>query len=165
MRHLMIIFVLLVFFATGAKAQGLTGSVQGNFIVYSTQSITVTAMGGVISFASPNDYLNGVVSNRYANLKIKSNTSWLVSFSAQSTYFTALSKGASTDMPSTVMGIRKNGHTTFKTLTTQSQRLESGSRGSSGSKHDFDIDVDFSPGFRYSGGLYSIGIVYTLTKQ
>ena len=165
MRHLIIIFALLVISATRAQAQGLTGSVQGNFIVYSTQSITVTAMGGVISFASPNDYFNGVVSNRYANLKIKSNTSWLVSFSSQSTYFTALSKGASTDMPSTVMGIRKNGHTTFKTLTTQSQRLESGSRGSNGSKHDFDIDVDFNPGFRYSGGLYSIGIVYTLTKQ
>lgn len=149
----------------GADAQGVTGSVQGNFIVYSTQSITVTALGGVISFDSPNDYFNGVVANKYANIQIKSNANWLLSFSAQSTYFTALSKGASTDMPSTVMGVRKNGHSTFKTLTTQSQQLESGSRGSKGSKHDFDIDVNFSPGFRYSGGLYSIGIVYTLTKQ
>lgn len=165
MKCLTTIFTLLVITTTGTWAQGLTGSVQGNFIVYSTQSITVTALGGVISFDSPNDYFNGVVANKYANLKIKSNTNWLVSFSAQSTYFTALSKGASTDMPSTVMGIRKNGHSTFKSLMTQSQRLESGSRGSDGTKHDFDIDVEFNPGFRYSGGLYSIGIVYTLTKQ
>ncbi len=165
MRYCFIIIAFLALSVVKAGAQGFTGSVQGNFIVYSTQSITVTALGGVISFDSPNDYFNGVIANKYANIKIKSNTNWLISFSAQSTYFTALSKGASTDMPSTVMGIRKNGHSTFKTLTTQSQRLESGSRGSKGDKHDFDIDVNFSPGFKYSGGLYSIGVVYTLTKQ
>lgn len=165
MRLLITLIAFVAISITKANAQGFTGSVQGSFIVYSTQSITVTALGGVISFDSPNDYFNGVVANKYANIQIKSNTNWIISFSAQSTYFTGLSKGASTDMPSTVMGIRKNGHSTFKTLTTQSQQLESGSKGSKGSKHDFDIDVNFSPGFKYSGGLYSIGVVYTLTKQ
>lgn len=163
MRYLLCIVFLLA--GIHGRSQSYTGSVQGNFIVYSMQSITVTALGGVISFDSPNDYLNGVTANKYANIKIKSNASWIVSFAAQSTYFTALSRNASTDMPATVLGIRKNGHNSFKSLSTQSQRLESGGKGSSGNKHDFDIDVNFNPGFGYSGGVYSIGIVYTLTKQ
>lgn len=163
MRYLLCIAFLLT--GISGRAQSYTGSVQGNFIVYSMQSITVTALGGVISFDGPNDYMNGVTANKYANIKIKSNANWIVSFAAQSTYFTALSRNASTDMPATVLGVRKNGYTNFKSLSTQSQKLESGSRGSSGNKHDFDIDVNFNPGFGYSGGVYSIGIVYTLTKQ
>lgn len=163
MRYILIIILFLA--GISGRAQSYTGSVQGNFIVYSMQSLTVTALGGVISFVSPNDYLNGVAANKYVNIRIKSNTNWIVSFAAQSTYFTGLSRNASTDMPATVLGIRKNGHNSYKTLSTQSQRLESGSKGSSGDKHDFDIDVNFNPGFGYSGGVYSIGIVYTLTKQ
>lgn len=165
MRLCIVILLVLCLYAGRASGQGFTGSVQGNFIVYSSQSITVTALGGVITLSSPNDYLNGVAANKYANIRIKSNTNWLVSFAAQSTYFTGLSRNSSTDMPATVLGVRKNGHTSFKALSTQAQKLESGSKGGSGEKHDFDIDVNFDPGFKYSGGLYSIGIVYTLTKQ
>lgn len=163
MRYWLLIGLLLA--GLTGKGQNYTGSVQGNFIVYSMQSITVTALGGVITFSSPNDYLNGVIANKYAHIKVKSNTNWLVSFAAQSTYFTGLSRNSSTDMPATVLSIRKNGHTNFKTLSTQGQKLESGGKGSDGDKHDFDIDVNFNPGFSYSGGLYSIGIVYTLTRQ
>lgn len=163
MRYWLVIGLLLA--GLTGKAQNYTGSVQGNFIVYSMQSITVTALGGVITFSSPNDYLNGVIANKYANVKVKSNNNWIVSFAAQSTYFTGLSRNSSTDMPATVLSIRKNGHTNFKTLSTQAQKLESGGKGSNGDKHDFDIDVNFNPGFNYSGGLYSIGIVYTLTRQ
>ncbi len=158
---MIISFVLLAFQTKAQKS----GSVSGNFIVYSIQSITVTSLSGVIAFNTPNDYFNGVISNNNSNIKVKSNTNWLVSFSAQSTYFTGLSKNSSTDMPAGVMGIRINGHSSFKTLSTQSQKLRSGSKGSGTSSHDFNIDVNFNPGFEYSGGLYSIGIVYTLTKQ
>lgn len=163
MRGFLVILLLTV--SLLASAQGYTGTVQGSFIVYTTQSITVTQLGGLITFSSPNDYFNGVVANRYARIDISSNANWTLSFAAQSTYFTALSKNSSTDMPSTVIGIRKNGHSTFKTLTTQAQQLSSGSKGSSGPGHEFDIDVNFNPGFRYSGGLYTIGIIYTLTQQ
>lgn len=162
MRYLLIIILLAGFFAANAQ---YTGTARGNFVVYSMQSLSVSNLSGLISFESPNDYFNGVVANNYANIKVKSNANWQLSFAAQSTYFTALSKGASTDMPSTVLGIRQNGQSSFKTLTTQSQSLTSGSRGSGTGRHDFNIDVNFNPGFNYSGGLYSIGVVYTLTKQ
>ena len=163
MRSLLIIVFVVA--CLSCKAQSYTGSVQGNFVVYSMQSLTVTALGGLITFSSPNDYLNGVISKNYASVSVKSNASWILNFAAQSTYFTALSRNASTDMPATVLGVRKAGGSSFKTLSTQAQKLESGGRGSSGEHHEFNIDVNFNPGFKYSGGLYSIGIVYTLTKQ
>ena len=119
-------YICLMFVVGTSYAQSTTGTVQGNFIVYSMQSLTVTSLSGVIAFNSPNDYFNGVVSNHYANIKVKSNTNWLVSFSANSTYFTALSKGASTDMPSDVIGIRVNGKANFTSLTTQAQKLADG---------------------------------------
>lgn len=162
MRYIFVIILLAYCFTVNAQ---YTGTTQGNFVVYSMQSLSVSNLSGLISFESPNDYFNGVVANNYANIKVKSNANWQLSFAAQSTYFTALSKGASTDMPSTVLGIRQNGQSSFKSLTTQSQSLTSGTRGSGTEKHDFNIDVNFNPGFNYSGGLYSIGVVYTLTKQ
>ncbi len=163
MRYLLAIAFVIA--ALHCRAQSYSGSVQGNFIVYSMQSLTVTPLGGVISFDSPNDYLNGVIAKNYASIAVKSNANWILNFAAQSTYFTALTRNASTDMPATVLSVRKSGSSSFKTLSTQSQKLESGSRGSSGDHHEFNIDVSFNPGFKYSGGLYSIGIVYTLTKQ
>lgn len=157
--------ILLLAYSLSADAQTYNSSVNGNFIVYTMQSLTVTNKGGVIGFYTPNDYFNGVVSEHYTNIKVKSNANWIVSFSAQSTYFTALSKRASTDMPATVMGVKKHGHKYFKQLSTNSQKLSSGNRGSGSNKHDFDVDISFDPGFKYSGGLYSIGIVYTLTRK
>lgn len=162
MKYIILVILCIVSSCIQTGAQTYSGSASGNFIVYSMQSLTITNTGGVISFSTPNDYFNGVISNKYANIEVKSNKNWILSFAAQSTYFTALSKGASTDMPAGVMGIRVNGHSSFKTLSTQSQTLKDGSKGSG---HDFDIDVNFNPGFKYSGGLYNIGIVYTLSKQ
>lgn len=157
--------MLLILSYCGASAQSYSGSVNGNFIVYGMQSLTINNKGGVIGFYTPNDYFNGVVSERYANIQVKSNTSWIISFESQSTYFTPLTKGASADMPASVMGVRKNGHRSFRQLTTKSRRLARGNRGSNTSKHDFDIDISFEPGFKYSGGLYSISILYTLSKE
>lgn len=165
MKYLVSAILLMVVSSTVLRAQSYSGSASGNFIVYSIQSLTVTNLSGLISFDTPNDYFNGVVANNYANIKVKSNANWLVSFAANNTYFTPLSKGASSDMPATVVGIRLHEQSSFKTLSTQSQKLTDGSRGSSGNRYDFDIDVNFNPGFQYSGGLYSIGVVYTLTKQ
>lgn len=161
------VYIVLVMFSAFnfAAAQQYNGSASGNFLVYTMQSLTVTTKGGVISFNTPNDYFNGVVSDHYANIKVKSNANWLLSFHANSNHFTALSKNASSNMPSHVMAIRVNGRNNFDELTTNSKKLMSGNRGSTSDKHDFDIDMRFNPGFDYSGGVYSIGIVYTLTKK
>lgn len=157
--------MILLSGVSGAYAQQYSGAASGNFLVYTMQSLTITTKGGVISFNTPNDYFNGVVSEHYANIKVKSNANWILSFHANNKFFTPLSRNASTDMPSEVMGIRVNGRSNFKPLRTNSRNLMQGNRGSTSNRHDFDIDVQFNPGFDYSGGVYSIGVVYTLTKK
>lgn len=166
MKYLIFIIQLMFCCPKVGNAQMYSGQASGNFIVYSIQSLTITPLGGVVGLNTPNDYFNGVTSNHYANLKVKSNANWIVSFSSQSTNFTGMSNRSSTDMPASVMGVRLNGsNKQFIPLSTQSQQLTQGNKGSSGNKHDFDIDVNFNPGFDYSGGLYGISIIYTLTKQ
>lgn len=163
MRYL--VSIMLLFVSATSFGQGMSSSAQGNIKVYSIQSITVDRLQGAISFNSPNDYFNGVTVESYANIKVKSNENWLLYFSAQSAYFTPLSSNASKDMPSSVLGIKVSNKRSYTPLTTGGDKLQQGNRGSNGSKHDFDIDVHLDPGFAYNGGLYNIGVVFTLTKQ
>lgn len=138
---------------------------QGTVNVYSIQSLEIKKLSGVISFSSPNDFFNGVTVANYANIKVRSNENWILSFAAQSTYFSPLSQTASSDMPCSVLSIKVNGHNNFKKLKTNSKKLRQGNRGSNTPRHDFNIDVHMDPGFEYNGGLYSISVMYTLTKQ
>ena len=146
-------------------AQGKTGNMSGIARVYSVQSLQITRLSGVISFDSPNDLFNGVTVPNYANIKVKSNENWILSFASMSKYFSPLTRGASTDMPCSVLSLKVNGRRNFKKLKTNTKKLQQGNRGSTSSRHDFNIDVQLDPGFGYNGGLYSISIMYTLTKQ
>lgn len=165
MKKLLFIFLILVGgFRT--YAQSFSSSTSGNFDIYSILSLTFTNLTGVIAFNTPNDYFNGITVNNAATIAVKSNVSWQVSIATQSATFTAMSNGASTDMPSTILGVRRNGNTTFLPLSMSNQTLKTGSRGpSTTSGNTFDIDSRIDPGFSYSGGNYNIGIVFTLTQQ
>lgn len=149
-----------------AEAQSFNSSTSGNFDIYSVLSLTFTNLTGVVSFNTPNDYFNGITVNNSATIAVKSNVSWQVSVATQSSTFTPMSMGASTDMPSSILAIRRNGNTTFTPMTTNSQTLKTGNRGlATTSGNTFDIDTRIDPGFSYSGGNYNIGVVYTLTQQ
>jgi hypothetical protein len=156
--------VMLIIAGIKAHAQ-MNGSVQATAMVYPIQSLTIIPKVGVTSISSPNDYVNGVTTNSYAEVKIKSNNSWILTYAAQSQYFTAQSQNGSTNMPSTVLSLKPESSSVFVPLTTQSKTLVMGNRGSNTDKHNFDIDINFNPGFKYNGGLYTISILYTLTKQ
>lgn len=164
MRSISLVISFILLFAS-AFGQGKSGTAPGRVMVYSIQSLQITKLNGVVSFNSPNDYFNGISITNYANVKVKSNENWLLSFNAQSQYFTPLTQGGSSDMPCTILGLKINGRNNFKTLRTNSKKLRQGNRGSTGNKCDFNIDMHFDPGFGFSGGLYSISILYTLTKQ
>ncbi len=128
--------------------------------------ITVTNLSGVVSFTTFNDYQNGQTINNAANVEVRANVNWTLGISAQSANFTAMSGGASTDMPCSVLGIRRNGTTTFLTMSTASQTLKTGTKGgATTSGNDFDVDTRITPGFTYNGGTYSIGVLYTLSQQ
>jgi hypothetical protein len=149
-----------------AKGQSFTGSVSGTATIYSVLNISITNLSGVVSFNTPSDYFSGIIVNNSATLAIKSNVSWQVGISSQSAYFQAMTQGASTTMPASILGIRRNGTTNFLQMSTSSQTLKTGNKGNtSTSGNTFDIDTEIDPGFGYSGGSYNIGIVFTLTQQ
>jgi hypothetical protein len=129
-------------------------------------SITLSNQAAAPSFSTSSDYLNGKTTLNYATVAIKSNVNWIVSINAQSTYFTPQTQGGSTDMPATVLGIRLNGNTTFTTMTTTSQTLKTGNKGNAAATgNTYNVDMKFNPGFNYNGGLYSIGVLYTVSQQ
>lgn len=165
MKKLFLI-ILISLLGWKAQAQSFSSSTSGNFDIYSVLSLTFTNLTGVVSFNTPNDYFNGITVNNSATIAVKSNVSWQVSVATQSSTFTPMSMGASTDMPSSILAIRRNGNTTFTPMTTNSQTLKTGNRGpATTSGNTFDIDTRIDPGFSYSGGNYNIGVIYTLTQQ
>lgn len=166
MRLLLSAILFLLSCAAIAQPKSFNGSSSGTIGVYSVLSINFTNLTGVISFNTPNDYFNGITVNNAATIAVKSNVNWQVSVATQSSTFTPMSMGASTDMPSSILAIRRNGNTTFTPMTTNSQTLKTGNRGpATTSGNTFDIDTRLDPGFSYSGGNYNIGVVYTLTQQ
>lgn len=165
MKGILSILLLLLMYLPG-YGQSMGGPASGTIMVYSIQNISITNLKTMVSFSTANDYLYGIVTDEYAQIDIRSNENWQVNISAQSARFTPLTQGASKDMPANILGVRLSGYSSFKQLGTQSVTLKSGSRGgASSSKNSFKIDMKFDPGFSYNGGLYSIGVLYTLTKQ
>lgn len=158
--------IILSFLATISQAQTWTTTVSGNITVSTILSISLSNQAATPSFATASDYQNGKTTLNYATVTIKSNMNWITSINAQSTYFTPQTQGASTDMPATVLGIRVNGNATFLTMTTTSQTLKTGNKGNAAvAGNTYNVDMKFNPGFSYAGGLYNIGLLYTITQQ
>lgn len=162
-----LLFILALFLGSAAYGQySFNDNAVGNITVTSIMSITITNLSGTVTFANANDYSSGQSINNYAQIAIKSNVNWSVSFSAQSANFTPMSSGASNNMPSSILSLRRNGTSTFSTLATSSKSLKTGNRGDAAkSGNTFNVDMKFDPGFGYAGGVYNIGILYTLTQQ
>ncbi len=161
MRQALLIFIFL-FASAGSYAQySFSQSATGNITVSSVLELSVNS-AAAITFSDVNDYANGQTVANYATISLKSNILWLVNISANATYFTALSSGASTTMPASVLNIKLNTSGNYMNLSTTAQTLKTGGRGSGQS---FSVDLNSNPGYNYPGGLYSIGIIYTLTSQ
>jgi len=149
-----------------AQPKSFNGSASGTIGVFSVMSLNFTNLTGVVSFNTPDDYFSGITINNAATIAVKSNVNWQLSVSAQSAFFMPMSQGASSDMPSSVLGIRRNGTTTFLQMNTGSQTLKTGNKGAAtATGNTFDIDTRINPGFGYSGGSYNIGVLFTLSQQ
>ena len=159
--------VLLVLATFSAKAQySFSGSTSGNINVSSIQSLTLSGGTTVPTLSTTDDFASGVTMAGYLNVVVKSNVSWTLSVQSQNSYFTAMSQGGSTNMPASVLSIKPSSSSNYFNLSTSSQTLKSGSKGSSTTPgNSFSVDVKFSPGFSYKGGIYTIGLMYTLSQQ
>jgi uncharacterized membrane protein YdcZ (DUF606 family) len=118
-----------------------------------------------VTFGSSTAYVNGITSTNFHSLQVQSNSPWLINVTAPQ-YFTAGGGGASTNMPCSIMGIRRNGTSTFLPLSTSAQTLISGTAGDiSATGNTSSYDMQFNPGYIYNPGIYNISLTYTLTGQ
>lgn len=118
------------------------------------------------TLSTTDDFASGITMGSYLNVVVKSNVAWTLSVQAQNAYFSAMSEGGSTNMPASVLSIKPSSSSNYFNLSTSSQTLKSGGKGSSTAPGNaFSIDVKFSPGFSYKGGIYTIGLMYTLSQQ
>ncbi len=166
MKYIYIAILCFLSASVYAQPKSFNGNASGTISVFSVMSLNFTNLTGVVSFNTPDDYFSGITLNNAATIAVKSNVNWQLSVSAQSAFFMPMSQGASSDMPSTVLGIRRNGNTTFLQMNTSSQTLKTGNKGAAtATGNTFDIDTRINPGFGYSGGSYNIGVLFTLSQQ
>ena len=165
---------ILIFIATilssaitaGAQGWSYSASTSGNIIVYSIQSITLTGGTFIPSFTSLSDYANGKTAEDYLGVAIKSNKSWTLSVHAQNSYFTPMSFGGSTNMPASVLSLKDSTAYSYFDVSTTAQTVKTGNKGNTtASGNSFNIDLRYNPGFSYKGGIYTLGLVYTLSQQ
>ena len=122
-------------------------------------NISITAATGTgFLFDDVSEFQNGITNTNASTFLVKSNRPWAVTVKAAAVSF---SGPAATTMPSTVLGVRLNGGSTFSSLTTTAAALTSGLRGS----NSFNIDYNAAPGFLYDAGAYTLSVVYTATQQ
>lgn len=123
--------------------------------------IEITAATGTdFTFSATSDYQNGLTNTNASSLRVKSNRPWAVTVASATANFSGPA-APSPAMPSTVLGVRLNGGSSFTALSTTEKSLTSGARGI----ENFSIDYNANPGFAYDAGTYTISVVYTATQQ
>ena len=159
-----ILTLAVVFFAAFSAANAQSTSTASQTVTLNLQNainISISsATGTSFLFDEVTEYQNGLTNTNASTLQVKSNRPWAVTVKAAAATFSGPALPA-TQMPSTVLGVRLNGGSTFSSLSTTTAALTSGSRGSS----QFSIDYNANPGFNYDAGTYNLSVVYTATQQ
>lgn len=149
---------------------------QGNVTINRTFTISLNVQSVVnvsliqnspatVNFGSSSAYVNGVTSLNFHSLQVQSNIPWLINVTAPQ-YFSAGSSGASSNMPCSIMAIRRNGSGTFVPLSTSSQTLSTGVAGDNNAAgNTTSYDMQFNPGYDYNPGIYNISLTYTISSQ
>ena len=159
-----ILTLAVVFFAAFSAANAQSTSTASQTVTLNLQNainISISsATGTSFLFDEVTEYQNGLTNTNASTLQVKSNRPWAVTVKAAAATFSGPVLPA-TQMPSTVLGVRLNGGSTFSSLSTTTASLTSGTRGSS----QFSIDYNANPGFSYDAGTYNLSVVYTATQQ
>ena len=156
-----------MFLSAAGKAQfSHSGTASGNITVFSVQSLTLTGSTIIPSFESFSHYTNGITMSQYVEIQVRSNVNWTISVQAQNAYFSPLSQGASTNMPSTVLSMKRSDVSSYTPVSPSGHTLKNGGKGGAGKPgNTFTVDVRFHPGFGFKGGIYTLGLLYTLSQQ
>lgn len=166
MIRIILTSLLLSLVITSSKAQySFTSSVSGSIYFSSVQSLTLTGGTGIPTLSSSSDFMNGIEMTNYLTATIKSNVPWTLSVQSTNSFFTPMN-GGSTNMPASVLGIKTTNDNNYTSLSTNSVTLKTGNKGSGTTPgNSFSLDLKFNPGFSYQGGIYTLGLMYTLSEQ
>ncbi len=145
-----------------AKAQtSATATQTVTLILKNAISIDITsATGTSFTFDNTDEYHNGETNANASTFSVKSNRPWAVTVNTTTANFSGPAAPSAT-MPSSVLGVRLNGGTSFTSLSTTAASLTSGGRGNG----SFSVDYKATPGYSYDAGTYTISVVYTATQQ
>jgi hypothetical protein len=139
-------------------------SVSGNINVPALQSLEVTIVNSKpISFKSDKDLADGKEFKEFYKLTIKSNTAWSVTYNASGSAFTGLTNNAADNLPAEIIFIKNTNDINYTPLTNSPQVLIS----SKNEKivNEYYCDVKINPSWKYSGGSYNLGIIFTLANE
>lgn len=158
-----LLFAALLFSFSFTHAQLASGSSNQtvSLTLKNAISLNITAATGTtLSFEAADDYANGIANTTASTFQVKSNRPWAVTVKAAATSFSGPAAPAAV-MPSSALGVRLTGGTTYTALSTTAASLTSGTRGDS----NFSVDYKATPGFAYDAGTYTLSVVYTATQQ
>ncbi len=159
MKKVIAILALVIAAASVNAQSSSTASQTVTLTLQNSIAITVgTASGTSFTFNTTDQYRDGITNTSASTFNVKSNRPWNVTVSAATANFNATT---ATPMPSSVLGVRLNGGTTFTQLSTSAASFAAGARGNS----DFTVDYNANPLYSYDAGTYTLSVVYTATQQ
>lgn len=118
------------------------------------------------TFDSDKTYNSGIVNSKAFDVKIKSNQNWRLTVSSQTAFFSNVSSGSFSNVPSKVLSIKADKSNTFLPVQLNPVEIANGKRGSDNkSGNSFDLDLKADPGLNYDGGIYALTIVFSLSPD
>lgn len=164
------VFLILIIILSIGKASGQSYSFSqinyGSLTVLPVVFMSLTTTGGIPSFTTDAHYNNGITNTSYAGIWVKANLPWIITVKAQTSNFTPMSTGASSNMPCGVVGVKKSTSSNYVTLTTSDQTLATGPLGNNlVSGNTFNVAMTWNPGWSYAGGQYRLNVIYTAAQQ
>ena len=163
MKHVLLL-LLGGMFCDAVQAQ--SGNFSSSVSIQPVIELSLANSSSNIIFSTSDQYSSEYVATSFNTVKIKSNQNWNLSISATSSVFTASGTFASSNMPASLCRLSVTGQTGTLSLSTTSQLLATGNRGNDVyTGNSFGITLKINPGYDYGAGIYSLGLVYTLTAK
>jgi hypothetical protein len=162
-----LIFIFFIISNTSFSQTIVTRSANASVTVYSYIAMDLSTNGFLdFKFNNNQELLDGIILNNKFNIGVNSNKNWLLNVSTLTQSFISIGPDASTQMPSSILSLRKTTSNTFVPLSNSPKMVTQGSRGNdTQSGNNFKLDIKATPGYDYNGGAYAIVLLFTLTAQ
>lgn len=146
--------------ASGNGPNFSEATVSGFIEIPALMEIAVThAESKEIVFSTVDEYNNGITSRGFANIKIRSNTPWVVSVMTDQSFSTNSNIG----IPASAFSLKETSKSRFMPLSNTPQTLLISNNNSI--ENNYSIDMKLTPRFGLYGGLYSANLIITLSQQ